>query len=52
MIPAAVALIVLGAFLGLFLGVFGLIISAVGVVILVLWLVGVGRGAATTGGNT
>jgi hypothetical protein len=45
-IAAAIALIVIGLILALFLGFFGFIISAVGVVLLVLWLVGFGRRAA------
>ena len=46
MIAAALALIVAGILLSLFLGFFGLIIAAVGIVLLVLWFVGVGRRAA------
>jgi hypothetical protein len=45
-IAAALALIVAGIVLSLFLGFFGFIIAAVGVVLLVLWFVGVGRRAA------
>lgn len=46
MAAAAVALIVAGLALSLFLGWFGFIIAAVGLVLLVLWFVGVGRRAA------
>jgi hypothetical protein len=45
-IAAAVALILIGLLLSLFLGFFGLIVSAVGLVLLVLALVGTGRRAA------
>ena len=46
MLAAGIGLIVVGLLLGLFLGVFGLIVSAVGLVILILALVGVGRRSA------
>ncbi len=46
MAAAAVGLIVAGLALSLFLGWFGFIIAAVGIVLLVLWFVGVGRRAA------
>jgi hypothetical protein len=45
-IAAALALIVVGLVLGLFLGPFGFIVSAVGLLILVLAFVGVARGSA------
>jgi hypothetical protein len=45
-IAAGIALIVIGLLLGLFLGVFGFIVSAVGIAILVLALVGFGRRSA------
>ena len=46
MAGAAIGLIVAGLVLSLFLGFFGFIIAAVGLVLLVLWFVGVGRRAA------
>lgn len=46
MIAVAIGLVVAGLVLSLFLGFFGFIIAAVGIVLLVLWLVGVGRRAA------
>jgi hypothetical protein len=46
MVGAAVGLIIAGLVLSLFLGWFGFIISAVGIVLLVLWFAGVGRRAA------
>lgn len=46
MVGAAIGLIVAGLVLSLFLGFFGFIIAAVGIVLLVLWFVGVGRRAA------
>lgn len=46
MIAAAIGLIVAGLVLALFLGWFGFIISVVGIVLLVLWFLGVGRRAA------
>ena len=49
MIAAAVALIVIGLFLGLFLGYGGLIVAVVGIVLLVLALLGVGRRTAESG---
>jgi hypothetical protein len=45
-IAAALGLIVAGALLGLFLGVFGFIISGVGLVLLVFALLGFGRRSA------
>jgi hypothetical protein len=45
-IAAAVGLIVAGLLLGLFLGPFGFIVAAVGLVILILALVGFGRRSA------
>ena len=44
MIFAAIALIVIGLLLALFLGFFGFIVAAVGVALLILWLVGLMRG--------
>lgn len=43
MIAAAIALIVVGLFIGLFLGYAGLIVAAVGIVLLGLALLGIGR---------
>ena len=40
MLAAAIAIIVLGLLLSLFLSFFGLIVSAVGVVLLIVWLIG------------
>lgn len=48
MIAAGIALIVAGLALGLLLGWFGFIVSAVGIVILVLALLGIGRGTAAS----
>jgi dolichol kinase len=39
MLAAAVAIVVAGLVLSLFLGFFGLIVSAVGVVLFILWLI-------------
>jgi len=47
-IAAGIALIAAGLVLGLFLGYFGFVVSLVGLVILVLALLGVGRGAAAS----
>ena len=49
MIAAAIALIVIGLFLALFLGYGGFIVAVVGVVLLVLALAGVGRRTAESG---
>ena len=49
MIAAALALIVAGLLVSLFLGYFGFIVSAVGLVLLVLALLGFGRRAAESG---
>jgi hypothetical protein len=46
---AALALVVIGLILVLFLGVFGFIVAAVGAVLLVLALLGVGRRAVESG---
>ena len=46
MIAAALALVVAGLLLALFLGVFGFIVAAVGLVLLILALVGFGRRSA------
>ena len=46
MIAAGIGLIVAGLLLGLFLGPFAFIVAGVGLVILVLALVGVGRRSA------
>ena len=48
MIAASVALIVAGIVLGLFLGFYGFIVSVVGAMLLVLALVGIGRGTAAS----
>lgn len=48
MIAAGIGLIVAGLAVSLFLGYFGFIVAAVGLVILVLALLGIGRGAART----
>jgi hypothetical protein len=45
-IAAALALVVAGLLLALFLGVFGFIVAAVGLVLLILALVGFGRRSA------
>jgi hypothetical protein len=45
-LAAALALIVIGLFLGLFLGYAGFIVALVGIVLLILALVGFGRRAA------
>jgi uncharacterized membrane protein len=45
-LAAALALIVIGLLLGLFLGPFGFIVSAVGLVLLVLALLNFGRRSA------
>jgi hypothetical protein len=45
-IAAAIALIVIGLLLAPFLSYFSLIVSAVGIVLLILWLIGFGRRAA------
>ena len=49
MFAAALALILVGLVLVLFLGYFGFIIAAVGGVILILALLGIGRRAVETG---
>ena len=43
MLAAAIAIIVAGLLLTLFLGFFGLIVAAVGVVLFIIWLVGLMR---------
>jgi len=48
-IAAGIALIVIGLFLGLFLGYAGFIIAVVGIVLVVLALVGLGRRTAESG---
>lgn len=48
MIAAGIALIVAGLALVIFLGWFGFVVSAVGIVILVLALLGIGRGTAAS----
>ena len=40
MLAAAIALVVAGLLLGLFLGFFGFIISAVGILLFIVWLIG------------
>jgi hypothetical protein len=47
-IAAGIGLIVAGLVVSLFLGYFGFIVAAVGLVILVLALLGIGRGAPET----
>jgi hypothetical protein len=47
-VAAGVALIAAGVVLGLFLGYFGFIVSVVGAVILMLALLGIGRGTAAS----
>jgi hypothetical protein len=47
-IAAGIGLLVAGLVVSLFLGYFGFIVAAVGLVILVLALLGVGRRAAET----
>jgi hypothetical protein len=47
-IAAGIALIVAGLAIVLFLGYFGLIVSVVGIVILILALLGIGRGTAAS----
>jgi hypothetical protein len=47
-IAAGIALIVAGLAIVLFLGYFGFIVSVVGIVILVLALLGIGRGTAAS----
>jgi hypothetical protein len=42
-LAAAIGIIVAGLLLTLFLGFFGLIVAAVGLVLLVIWLVGLRR---------
>lgn len=49
MIAAAVALVVIGLVLSLFLGYFGFIVSAVGIVLFVLALLGFRRRTVETG---
>ena len=48
MIAAGIGLLVAGLVVSLFLGYFGFIVAAVGLVILVLALLGIGRRAAET----
>jgi hypothetical protein len=43
MLAAALGLIVAGLLLGLFLGYFGFIVAVAGIVLLVVWLVGLRR---------
>ena len=45
MLAAAIGLIVAGLLLGLFLGFFGFIVTAVGLVLFILWLVALMRAA-------
>lgn len=40
MLAAALAIVVVGLLLSLFLGFFGLIVSAVGVLLFIIWLIG------------
>lgn len=46
MLAAAIGLIVIGLILGLFLGIFGFIVSVVGLAILIIALVDFGRRSA------
>ena len=48
-LAGSIAIIVVGLLLSLFLGWFGLIVAAVGIVLLVAWLLGIGRRTAETG---
>jgi hypothetical protein len=48
MIAAALALIVLGVILLFLIGWFGIIVGIVGLILLVLFLAGIGRGVAET----
>ena len=43
MLAAAIAIVVAGLLFSLFLGFFGLIIAAVGVLLFIIWLVGFAR---------
>ena len=43
MLAAAIAIVVAGLVLALFLGFFGFIVAAVGIVLFILWLIGVLR---------